>query len=105
MDIDWGGIDAGKVFSNQSMLSNNKADALFSQTSGVTACGNFGLVGSTNGQVTMYNMQSGMRRKTFTVPNNGMSDVRGRHVTGIATDALNRVVIVSTLKGGIHVSR
>lgn len=37
------------------------------------------------------------------MPNGGPSDVRGRHVTGIATDALNRVVIVSTLKGGLHV--
>lgn len=52
----------------------------------------------------MYNMQSGMKRKNFTVPNNGVSDVRGKHITGIATDALNRVAIVSTLKGGIHVS-
>lgn len=89
---------------NINRLLTTKVDALYPQTSGVSACGNFGLVGSTNGQVTMYNMQSGMRRKTFTVPNNGISDIRGRHVTGIATDALNRVVIVSTLKGGIHVS-
>ncbi|KAM0791653.1 hypothetical protein ACM66B_006089 [Microbotryomycetes sp. NB124-2] len=68
----------------------------------VTACGNFGLVGATDGQVTMYNLQSGMKRKTFKVPHGGVGDVRGKHVTGIAVDALNRVVVVSTLKGSLH---
>jgi U3 small nucleolar RNA-associated protein 21 len=48
-------------------------------------------------------MQSGMKRKTFKVPNAGINDLRGRHVTGIAVDALNRNVVVSTLKGAIHV--
>ncbi|GAA5967551.1 hypothetical protein JCM11641_005691 [Rhodosporidiobolus odoratus] len=70
--------------------------------SAVTACGNFGLVGSSAGDVEVYNMQSGMRRKTFRVPNSGAGDVRGRHITGIGVDALNRNVVVSTLKGQIH---
>ncbi|KAK4047228.1 rRNA-processing protein utp21 [Microbotryomycetes sp. JL201] len=67
-----------------------------------TACGNFGLVGASNGEVTMYNLQSGMKRKTFKVPHGGVGDVRGKHITGIAVDALNRVVVVSTLKGSLH---
>ncbi|KAK4047049.1 rRNA-processing protein utp21 [Microbotryomycetes sp. JL221] len=71
----------------------------------VTACGNFGLVGAANGEVTMYNMQSGMKRKTFKVPHGGVGDVRGKHITGIAIDALNRAVVVSTLKGGLHLMR
>ncbi|GAA5983757.1 hypothetical protein JCM10908_005912 [Rhodotorula pacifica] len=70
--------------------------------SAVTACGNFGLVGSQAGDVQLFNMQSGMKRKTFKVPNAGINDLRGRHVTGIAVDALNRNVVVSTLKGAIH---
>ncbi|POY75072.1 hypothetical protein BMF94_1701 [Rhodotorula taiwanensis] len=70
--------------------------------SAVTACGNFGLVGSQAGDVQLFNMQSGMKRKTFRVPNAGVNDVRSRHVTGIAVDALNRNVVVSTLKGAIH---
>ncbi|GAA6006013.1 rRNA-processing protein UTP21 [Rhodotorula paludigena] len=70
--------------------------------SAVTACGNFGLVGSQAGDVQLFNMQSGMKRKTFKVPNAGVSDVRGRHITGVATDALNRIVVVSTLKGALH---
>ncbi|GAA6043467.1 hypothetical protein JCM8097_000725 [Rhodosporidiobolus ruineniae] len=68
----------------------------------VTACGNFGLVGSSAGDVVLYNMQSGLRRKQFKVPNQGAADVRGRHVTGIGVDALNRTVVVSTLKGAVH---
>ncbi|GAA5893733.1 rRNA-processing protein UTP21 [Sporobolomyces salmoneus] len=71
----------------------------------VTACGNFGLVGSSTGQVVAYNMQSGLKRKVFQVPTNPAlpaNDIRSRNVTGVAVDALNRVVIVSTLKGVIH---
>ena len=75
------------------------------QTTAVSACGNFGLVGSSAGQVVMYNMQSGMKRKVFKVPSGGASDVKGRHITGIATDSLNQIVVVSTLKGGLHVGR
>lgn len=69
----------------------------------MSACGNFGLVGSSAGDVVMFNLQSGMKRKVFKVPHGGVGDVRGKHVTGIATDALNRCVVVSTLKGGLHV--
>ncbi|GAA5874734.1 hypothetical protein JCM16303_002966 [Sporobolomyces ruberrimus] len=71
----------------------------------VTACGNFGLVGSSTGQVVAYNMQSGMKRKVFQVPTNPAvpaNDVRSKNVTGVAVDALNRVVVVSTLKGVLH---
>jgi hypothetical protein len=69
----------------------------------VTACGNFGLIGADNGEVVFYNLQSGMKRKVFTVPSAGIADTRGRTITGIATDALNRVVVVATLRGGIFV--
>ncbi|CEQ42504.1 SPOSA6832_04318, partial [Sporobolomyces salmonicolor] len=77
-------------------------DRTMMQVSAVTACGNFGLVGSSAGEVVAYNMQSGMKRKAFKVPNAGVTDVRGRQVTGVAIDALNRCVVVSTLKGAIH---
>lgn len=70
----------------------------------MSACGNFGFVGTGLGEVVMYNMQSGLKRKNFRVPHGGVGDVRGKHVTGVAVDALNRVVVVSTLKGGLHVS-
>ncbi|GAA6062774.1 hypothetical protein JCM10212_006887 [Sporobolomyces blumeae] len=70
----------------------------------VTACGNFGLVGSSSGQVVAYNMQSGLKRKIFQCPTNPSrpNDLRAKNVTGVAVDALNRVVVVSTLRGVVH---
>lgn len=63
----------------------------------------------------MWNMQSGMQRKTFDVgpcppdaasrfrPQSGKKKAEERSVTGVATDALNRVVIASTLDGTLNV--
>lgn len=61
----------------------------------------------------MWNMQSGIKRKTFSVglpPPEAASRFqtlgtkkRERCITGLATDSLNRVVIASTLDGTINV--
>jgi U3 small nucleolar RNA-associated protein 21 len=85
----------------------------------VTACGTFGIVGSSFGGIAMYNLQSGILRRRFPAPltpaqtkqiKKGEAKGRltmigkGRHtkaVTGIVTDLLNRVVISSGLDGGI----
>jgi len=82
----------------------------------VSACGNFCLAATSTGSVNMWNMQSGLKRKKFEVgpcPPGVSSrfNVRAiskkqreyRSVTGLATDALNRLVIVSTLDGTINV--
>ncbi|KAL5635715.1 hypothetical protein ACGC1H_004506 [Rhizoctonia solani] len=61
----------------------------------VSACGNFGFIGTTKGVVQAYNMQSGLKRRTYVVG-------KDQTVTGIATDALNRVLVASTLSGSIH---
>ncbi|GLB34587.1 putative utp21 specific WD40 associated domain containing protein [Lyophyllum shimeji] len=77
----------------------------------VTACGNFGLASSSTGSIHMWNMQSGILRKTFNVgpcpPEVAQRFQSGtrkkeRSVTGLATDALNRTVIASTLDGTIN---
>ncbi|KAI9571311.1 Utp21 specific WD40 associated putative domain-containing protein [Boletus coccyginus] len=79
----------------------------------VSACGNFGIAGSSTGEIHMWNMQSGLKRKTFKVgprPQavlerlNTISEPKGseRCITGLATDALNRLVIASTLDGTIN---
>jgi len=61
----------------------------------------------------MWNMQSGSKRKTFDVGQcpEGMrrlhnlgKKVNNRCITGLASDALNRLVIASTLDGTINVS-
>ncbi|KAF7363589.1 WD-REPEATS-REGION domain-containing protein [Mycena sanguinolenta] len=77
----------------------------------VTACGNFGLASSSTGSVHMWNLQSGIKRKSFDVgscPPEVSSRFQtgkkkeGRSVTGLASDSLNTTVIASTLDGTIN---
>lgn len=87
--------------------------ASFQQAVCVTACGNFGIASSSTGAIYMWNMQSGIKRKSFDVgpcPPELAHRFRhsgkkggGRCVTGLASDALNRSVIASTLDGTINV--
>lgn len=58
----------------------------------------------------MYNMQSGTKRKSFDVgpvpdgvPNGSSTKRNQRCVTGLASDALNRTLIASTLDGTVNV--
>ncbi|SJX64478.1 related to UTP21-U3 snoRNP protein [Sporisorium reilianum f. sp. reilianum] len=90
------------------------------RTACVSACGNFGLIGNSEGLVEVYNMQSYAHRRTFdTRPLDPMGPakakefpagskkaqtilnarVKGSAVTGVATDALNRFVVISTMDG------
>ncbi|RSH91126.1 hypothetical protein EHS25_010302 [Saitozyma podzolica] len=88
----------------------------------VTACGNFGLAGSSDGEVRMWNMQSGKERKSFSLtgpaPGNSKPKIiaaskpkprakveRAKSImaiTGLATDALNTTVVASTLEGKLY---
>ncbi|KAH9945893.1 Utp21-domain-containing protein [Epithele typhae] len=78
----------------------------------VTACGNFGITASSTGPINMYNMQSGILRRTYEVgscPANVTSRFRSsgkkkgeRCITGLASDALDRVLVASTLDGTIN---
>ncbi|RPD66386.1 Utp21-domain-containing protein [Lentinus tigrinus ALCF2SS1-7] len=79
----------------------------------VSACGNFGLTASSTGGINMYNMQSGILRRTYSVgpcPSNVVSRFRPtgnrkkeeRCITGLASDALDRIVVASTLDGTIN---
>ena len=79
----------------------------------MTACGNFGIASTSTGELHMWNMQSGIKRKTFSVGlcppeaasrfQTSTAKQRQRCITGLATDSLNRVVIASTLDGTINV--
>ncbi|KAI9011082.1 WD40-repeat-containing domain protein [Gaertneriomyces semiglobifer] len=60
----------------------------------MSVCGNFGFVGSALGTVDMYNMQSGMLRKTF----------KGKHghtkaIMGIVSDKYNKILVTASLDG------
>lgn len=79
----------------------------------MTACGNFALASSSAGQINMWNMQSGIHRKTYTLgpcPSevaarfySGTVKRSDRSITGLATDSLNSVVIANTLDGTLSV--
>lgn len=89
----------------------------FDQEVHVTACGNFGLVGSSTGDIHLWSMQSGLKRKTFDLgpapeevdfrfrSTNGKNSKPspGRCVTGLETDALNKTLVVGTLDGTLNV--
>ncbi|KAI9090875.1 quinon protein alcohol dehydrogenase-like superfamily [Phlyctochytrium arcticum] len=62
----------------------------------VSACGNFGFVGSLLGKVDRYNLQSGLFRKTYE-----HKDGHKKAVTGIASDRVNRTVVTGSLDGTI----
>lgn len=63
----------------------------------VTACGNFGIIGSSTGLVSRFNMQSGLLRKSYGTEEN-------RHklpIVSIHTDVCNRIVVTTSLDGSI----
>ncbi len=92
----------------------------------MTACGNFGLAGSSAGEIKMWNMQSGKERRSFALDGpppgdtkpkiintakNGKAKEKAKApirstqaVTGLVTDSLNTSVIASTLEGKLYVS-
>lgn len=57
----------------------------------ISQCGNFGFVGSSNGSITIYNMQSGILRKKY--------KLHKKAVTGIALDGMNRKMVSCGLDG------
>ena len=80
----------------------------------IIACGNFALASSSAGQINMWNMQSGVQRKSYTLgpcpPNvaaqfdSGAVKCSDRTITELATNSLNSVVIASAVGGTLSVS-
>ncbi|CAG8562427.1 22829_t:CDS:10, partial [Racocetra persica] len=68
------------------------------KVSNISACGNFGFIGSSSGYIEMFNMQSGIHRRTF-----AGEDKHTKAISGIASDALNRIVISSSLDGTVKI--
>ena len=58
----------------------------------ISPCGNFGFVGSSLGDISVYNMQSGILRKRYKFHKNAA-------VTGIAVDSMNRKMVSCGLDG------
>ncbi|KAG7730522.1 hypothetical protein KL933_000317 [Ogataea haglerorum] len=57
----------------------------------ITQCGNFALVGSSNGGIGVYNLQSGKLRKNY--------KLHKKAVTGVAVDGMNRKMVSCALDG------
>lgn len=75
----------------------------------ISACGNFGFVGSSNGTANMWNLQSGIQRCSYpkeTVASKKRGGVKRKGhdgaITGIVTDATNRWVATVGLDGKIN---
>lgn len=62
----------------------------------VSACGNFGLIGTTRGIVDVVNMQSHIRRRTLDTGSTAP-------ITDVVSDAVNAVCLVSTQEPVLHV--
>lgn len=82
----------------------------------LSPCGTFGLVGSSGGSVTMYNLQSGQHRRRFPerltkaqIASKRLSQgskagwKHTRSVTGIAVDSINKVAVTCGLDGYVKV--
>ncbi|KAF9940858.1 hypothetical protein BGZ65_005881 [Modicella reniformis] len=68
-------------------------DGSSTKTVAISTCGNFGFVGSANGGIDMYNMQSGIFRRSF------VEDGHSKSVTGLQPDRLNKILISGSLDG------
>ncbi|ODV91399.1 hypothetical protein CANCADRAFT_32051 [Tortispora caseinolytica NRRL Y-17796] len=61
----------------------------------ISPCGNFGVVGSSGGPVSVFNMQSGILRRKYVKSTSA--------VTGLCIDALNRVLVSCHLDGTVNI--
>ncbi|KAG8996931.1 hypothetical protein FRB93_000601 [Tulasnella sp. JGI-2019a] len=83
-------------------------DPGIAKTCVVSACGNFGIVGSSTGLVQSFNLQSGMARTFYELPKHSQTgslksrSAKADSVTGLATDGLNRTLVVGTMDGTLH---
>ena len=87
----------------------------------ISACGNFGLAGSSTGEIRMFNMQSGKERRRFALSGEIMGDSKPKNVaekqkkkkgalppvktpiTGLEADGLNTTLVASTIDGNLYV--
>ncbi|KAI7904599.1 Utp21 specific WD40 associated putative domain-containing protein [Cokeromyces recurvatus] len=68
------------------------------KTTCISSCGNFGFLGCASGAIDMYNMQSGLYRKTFSG-----EDGHKKPITGLTTDTINRYLISASVDKTIKI--
>lgn len=64
----------------------------------VSCCGNFALIGCQSGRIDLFNIQSGLYRRSFYNKN----DKHTKAVVGVAVDARNRLVMSASLDGSVR---
>ncbi|OZJ06003.1 hypothetical protein BZG36_01098 [Bifiguratus adelaidae] len=79
-----------KALGNHAFKVDDKAVA---KTTNISACGNFTLIGTSDGKIVMFNLQSGQKRKVFGADGDG----HAKAVTGVASDHSNRVIISTSI--------
>ena len=84
---------------------NARREALPDVTAvGLSACGNFGLVGTADGRAHRFNVQSGIHRGECRRPGKGRdASAHDGPVTGIASDAANRFLATTGADGALRV--
>ena len=84
-----------KAIGDHALLSSDKSA---NKVACISACGNFGFIGSASGQIDMFNLQSGLHRKVYSG-----TDGHKKAITGLATDVANRYLISGSVDRKIKV--
>lgn len=83
-----------KVISEHKCATTDKSAVMSVE---ISACGNFGFVGSARGRVEKYNLQSGVHRGTFGDAATGHASA----IHGIASDRTNQLVVSGSYDGTV----
>ncbi|KAI9497520.1 Utp21 specific WD40 associated putative domain-containing protein [Zychaea mexicana] len=84
-----------KAIADHTLLSSDKSA---NKVACISACGNFGFIGSASGQIDMFNLQSGIHRKAY-----AGADGHKKAITGLATDVANRYLISASVDRNIKI--
>ncbi|KAL1936765.1 hypothetical protein VTP01DRAFT_899 [Rhizomucor pusillus] len=84
-----------KTIGAHTLISQDKSAI---KVTNISACGNFGFIGTTSGQIDMFNLQSGLYRKSF-----GGANGHKKAITGLASDNANRRLISASVDRTIKI--
>ncbi|KAI9255740.1 Utp21 specific WD40 associated putative domain-containing protein [Phascolomyces articulosus] len=84
-----------KTIGDHTLLSSDKSA---NKVTCISACGNFGFIGSASGQIDMFNLQSGLHRKVYSG-----AEGHKKAVTGLASDLANRYLISGSVDRTIKI--
>jgi U3 small nucleolar RNA-associated protein 21 len=73
------------------------------QTCAISACGNFGILGTAGGWIEKFNLQSGIRRGVYIDMSESRSCAHDSEVVGVACDSTNTLMISAGYQGDIKV--